>query len=218
MNTALFKSNAALFNLNKHSVHVYYGSIENYINEIENYFLLLDEEEKKRALAFKFEKDKALFVISHGLLRKILAAYTEISAGSIVFSKNKSGKPYIENSLLQFNLSHSGKHFAIAVSNANAVGVDMEEVNVQFDFTEIVKQHFSTEEKIQIKNSGNSHQTFFMLWTQKEAYLKMKGIGLNENVNLTEVQKTVQLQTKLFGNCALSVCASQLLAINYFAL
>jgi 4'-phosphopantetheinyl transferase len=216
MDTALFRSNAEHINLNKHCLHVYSGNIEDYINEVENYFFLLDDEEKKRALLYKFEKDKILFVVSHGVLRNILSAYTGISAGAILFSKNKFGKPFVQNHTIEFNLSHSGKYFAIAVSCINSVGIDVEEINTQFDFSEIVKQHFSINEKAQIESSGNSQQTFFMLWTQKEAYLKMKGVGLNEKEDLNERQKTVQIQTKVFKRIALSVCSHPDNTVDFF--
>ncbi len=111
----------------------------------------------------------------------------------------KLGKPYLEGFPdFQFNISHSGDLCAVAFADC-PVGVDIEthrEVNLK-----IAERYFSKREKDYV----NNNISFFYVWTRKEAYLKMLGIGLKglsgcdvlENRNIKTVQKE---------NFTLSVC------------
>ena len=56
---------------------------------------LLSTEEQTRAARFVFELDRQRFILSHGLLRLILARYVEDAAGQLEFETEAHGKPVV---------------------------------------------------------------------------------------------------------------------------
>jgi 4'-phosphopantetheinyl transferase len=84
-------------------------------------------------------------------------------------------KPYFDD-VLDFNISHSGDYVVCAISNTNKVGLDVEQIkNVPFtDF----KINFTDSEWEDVLTTDNSLETFYKLWTRKEAFLKAIGMGL----------------------------------------
>ena len=95
------------------------------------------------------------------LLQKVLGFFPEIKL-------EEDGKPYLTNSDLCFNYSHSGYISVVAVSDTD-VGVDVEKIrDINFNLKE---KYFPNED---IKNNVD----LIKAWTKKESYLKYKGIGL----------------------------------------
>jgi len=95
-------------------------------------------------------------------------------------------KPYLDNSL-HFNISHSGDYTICVFSQTNKIGVDIEEIKdiplVDFD------NEFSKTELNQIYAAQNPLKLFYTLWTQKEAFLKAIGAGLNVPLNRVAIDK-----------------------------
>ena len=86
------------------------------------------------------------------------------------------GKPYIENSNLHFNLSHSG-NYALCVCADEAVGCDIEKIkecNLK-----VAQRFFSKSEFAVLKNSDNTAHVFTKMWTLKESALKFSGKGIS---------------------------------------
>lgn len=82
-----------------------------------------------------------------------------------------SGKPYIKDSSYGISISHS-KDMALVAINEDAVGADIEVVRPYNE--KLIKRYFSKEEIAFI----DSPEKFFTVWTVKEAYLKLTGVGL----------------------------------------
>ena len=59
------------------------------------------------------------------------------------------------------------------------VGIDVEKINYQFEFKDILENCFTKDE---ITNIDNNIISFYRYWTAKEAYLKCDGIGLIRNL------------------------------------
>lgn len=98
------------------------------------------------------------------------------------------GKPYIRHVPWHYNLSHSGDYAALAISDA-PVGIDIQQMK-PYRKT-LVKRFFSEEEQ----QSVMGMTLFYTLWCRKEAYGKLKGTGLTEDVlrrNMLE-EASVQL-------------------------
>lgn len=100
-----------------------------------------------------------------------------INLGKSVLKKDikieyeKSGKPYILDSSYGISISHS-KDIALVAINEDAVGADIEVIR---PFNEkLIKTYFTPDEIAFI----DSPEKFFTIWTVKEAYLKLTGIGL----------------------------------------
>jgi phosphopantetheinyl transferase len=52
------------------------------------------------------------------------------------------------------------------------LGIDIEQRNPEFDFYDILGEHFNTAEKLFISGSGDPVKSFYYLWTRKKRWLK----------------------------------------------
>lgn len=151
--------------------------------EVEDAFNILNDEEKTRAKRFYFNKHQRRFIISHAILRLILARYLQNkNPNSIEFSKNKYNKPELKNnpSNLQFNLSHSGEWALLAVGQEYPLGVDIE-IFSNREYIDLAKTAFSKSEILALEKTNKKALalTFFRIWSQKEAFIKACGLGLS---------------------------------------
>jgi 4'-phosphopantetheinyl transferase len=102
-----------------------------------------------------------------------------------VMKHTKYNKPYFDNDLIRFNISHSGEMVVCALSDKYEIGIDIEIVRD----VEIVdfKSHMTENEWNNIIMSGNEKDSFFDYWTQKEAVIKAHGHGLTIPLNSFEI-------------------------------
>lgn len=149
-------------------------SLKSYLNDVE----------LNRAKRFHFEKDRNRFIICRVLLKFVLAKQTghDINAIKIEIDSNK--KPYlISNKPIHFNLSHTEDMAIIALNNTK-VGIDIEYLNKDFDFKEVMTHVYSKFEIDTIINSKNQRHTFYKYWTRKESVVKATGEGINDHLPL----------------------------------
>ena len=86
------------------------------------------------------------------------------------------GRPKIGHDF-DFNISHSDEYVVCAFSKDHQVGIDIEKIKpISLAF---LKEFFNVDEWENIQLSRNSQETFYKLWTQKEATVKADGRGLN---------------------------------------
>jgi 4'-phosphopantetheinyl transferase len=91
--------------------------------------------------------------------------------------RNVHGKPYIKDAPGKFfNISHSGDIVICTVSDTEC-GIDIEKIDQAKSFVEIAERFFSIYEKNAILLSPNQSEAFCRLWTLRESYVKMRGIG-----------------------------------------
>ncbi|MEP2281002.1 4'-phosphopantetheinyl transferase superfamily protein [Maribacter sp.] len=138
----------------------------------------------------KFSKYKRWQDAKSTILGRLLLAYglqnlyyLDIDDLKMNFSKGK--KPFIENSAIQFNISHSNDVIVCAITSDGEIGVDVEKIsniNIQ-DF----KDQFSRVEFDAILGSSNTLEQFYGYWTQKEAIVKSNGSGLHISLDSFEV-------------------------------
>ena len=154
---------------------------DDFQNESESYFLLLSDEEKLRAKRFKFEKHRQRFIIFHGFMRIILARYLNINPEKVQYNKGDNGKPYLLDSDLYFNLSHTQSMALLAVSKGTEVGIDIEFKERKTDWQGVGKRFFSDIEQQSLfsRDINQQENYFYSLWTRKEAYMKVLGTGLS---------------------------------------
>ncbi|GAB3992321.1 hypothetical protein GCM10028807_25150 [Spirosoma daeguense] len=60
------------------------------------------------------------------------------------------------------------------------VGVDIEEVNSDFNWRDVADFSFSQQEQKSLIENDDTSQQFYRLWTRKEALLKATGKGVDE--------------------------------------
>ena len=152
----------------------------------------LSADEKDRAARFHFPADQNRYIISHGSLRKILALYLHCEPDQLSFSVNDYGKPSLDQSRLEFNLSHSGDFALLAVTPARKIGVDVEKMRAGISADIIGGHYFSKAEmaELQALPLEQREAAFFRCWTRKEAYIKAQGQGLSLPLDSFDVSLT----------------------------
>lgn len=145
------------------------------------YLSMLDAAEKARAERFYFDKDREHFILSHGVMREMLSGYLQCNPRAIEYAFNEHRKPFIKNTVLQFNLSHSHDMAVLAVTKNTEVGVDIEYQQRDRSTLDIAKRFYSP---LEYKNlialpEAQQTQAFFNIWSRKEAFIKALGRGLS---------------------------------------
>lgn len=163
-------------------VHVWQVDLTSWDKQADSLLKLLNQEERKRAVRFKFSAPRNQFVISRALLRLALASYLRIAAHDIHFRTGVNGKPELAESRdLHFNLSHTDGVTVFAMGRHRQVGVDVERIRDNTNVMELAERFFSTKEVQWLRSQATSEiaSSFFSCWTAKEAYIKAQGEGLS---------------------------------------
>jgi 4'-phosphopantetheinyl transferase len=123
---------------------------------------------------------------TRGILRAVLSKYLDchpievsISLATCVICGEPHGKPVVEGSPVQFNLSHTGDTALIAVSSV-PVGADIESARDHRNPLRLGQRFYSPAEAEWVGAGGPDEVTprFLRLWVRKEAVLKATGEGL----------------------------------------
>jgi len=123
-------------------------------------------------------------VVSRGLLRLALGAALGREAADVPLALGEKGKPHLaeraDSARLDFNLSHTGDLWLLALVAAGPVGVDIELERDETDWDGLAERYFSESEREAFRAlpPGVRRRAFFRIWTQKEAFLKARGSGL----------------------------------------
>lgn len=150
----------------------------------EKLFSYLTEEEIIKSKDYKSEIAKINYLVSRAILNLSLKGLLEKGINDLIVKRDKNNKPYLENTIgLKFNISHTEGLVLLAFSKRE-VGIDVEKINYQFEFKDILENCFTKDEIINIDNNIIS---FYRYWTAKEAYLKCDGIGLVRNLKEIEI-------------------------------
>lgn len=146
-------------------------------------YALLSPPERVRAARFAFDRDRRTFVMSHGVLRRILGAVCQRDPASLRFKLGLRGKPYLVDAPagLQFNLSHCHGFSLVGIVRGPAIGVDIEQMRETDDMPQLVRQCFSPVERREFEAlpTWDRPRAFFSGWTRKEAFIKAIGDGLS---------------------------------------
>jgi 4'-phosphopantetheinyl transferase len=148
-------------------------------------FRTLTADEQARAIRYKAVRPREQFVISRGLLRRLLGGYLGIEPNAVPIAYLPSGKPvlgegstskFLEDPPLHFNVTHTDGIAVLAVAQRR-VGVDVEVVRPVVDAEGLVRRYFSPAEGA-VFHSLPEHDrsvAFFRGWTCKEAVIKAAG-------------------------------------------
>ena len=102
----------------------------------------------------------------------------------------ENGKPYLVNSDLYFNISHSRRYVVCAISE-EAVGIDIQ-FHKKGNTDATAKRIMSTEEWQEYTLACDKDKYFFDLWAKKESYLKYTGDGITVDMRLLDIDAYVQ--------------------------
>ncbi|MBI5095329.1 MAG: 4'-phosphopantetheinyl transferase superfamily protein [Candidatus Hydrogenedentes bacterium] len=180
----------AVLALPEDEVHVWRISLDAGPHSLERCKASLADDELERARRFRLPLHQARYIHGRAALRAILARYQSRPAESLRFIYGPSGKPALEDTRLQFNLSHSGGMALCAVARGRNVGVDLEAIRERRPVKRLAERFFATGEAAVLRELNAADQTaaFFQYWTLKEAYIKARGDGLAIPLDRFEVQ------------------------------
>ena len=112
---------------------------------------------------------------SDELIIKTAAHLTGKSPNEFKIFRQRGKKPYFENSDLKFSVSHSGDVW-ICVYAPGEIGCDIQQRRAGIRFRELSERWFTQNEADRIR----TEQDFYDIWSEKEAYTKMLGTGIDE--------------------------------------
>lgn len=146
-------------------------------------------EEAHRAALFHSSEDKKTYVSCHAVLRLLISRKLGIGPLEIRFKKGRNNKPFLEGNPFHFNISHTRKAFAIAISDIYT-GVDLEDINRRLVMESMMNSTFCMRERSFIKaHKAGERERFFLLWTRKEAVLKAIGTGIIHRLRKVKVSE-----------------------------
>src|SRR5438105_713102 len=168
------------FELASGEVHSWCASLDVSPEVSARLYATLAPDERARSARLKFEQDRRRFIVARGVLRELLARYVQTQPDQIRFAYNAFGKPDLSPEFangLKFNLSHSADLALIAIATDSNVGVDLEHIRAQSDYSDIARRFFASVE-VDALMSVPRHlyaETFFSSWTKQDAYVKACG-------------------------------------------
>jgi 4'-phosphopantetheinyl transferase len=142
---------------------------------------LLSVDERQRADAFFFERDRRRFVVGRGILRMLVARYVGGRPETVAFCYGPHGKPALrDGGGLYFNVAHSEGLALYAFTRVGEVGIDVECMRDLPDWEQIAESAFSPHELAQLRACPPEQRRdeFFRAWARQEAVLKALGTGL----------------------------------------
>lgn len=165
-------------------MHIWWANLRDFDQDVHILNPLLSPAERERAGRFRFLRDKSNYIISHGILRVLLAGYVKESPSALNFAFGAHGKPELRQSprggKIYFNLSHSEDLALYGITRACPIGVDVEYLCPLSDLESIAQDILSKNEIESLMGLPGEHRSkyFFTLWTRKEALIKARGEGL----------------------------------------
>lgn len=145
--------------------------------------LQLSPDELLRADRYRIERNRRRFIVARATLRQLLGRCLAVGPDAIRFGYARNGKPFIAGPAtdVQFNVSHAHERALYAISRNYALGVDIEYLNRDVDYSGLARRFFTRHEYSELQRipeSGRKH-AFLTCWTRKEAVIKATGDGLS---------------------------------------
>ncbi len=130
----------------------------------------------KRITKYRKWQDIQASVIGRLLLYEGLKNFYDYKLNFNMIQTDSFKRPFLLNSQIDFNISHSTGIVVCAMTRKCKIGVDIEKIK------KVTVQHFSYQmtklELNKVIGSKNLYKEFYLYWTQKEATLKANGKGL----------------------------------------
>ncbi len=154
--------------------------------DLNDFYLRIPKQKRMQIDKYKNYETKTRTLVAEILLNNLLASQN-ISYQNIKYFNNKYGKPYLKNSELFFNISHSFDYVITTISNKE-IGIDIEKVR-KTSLKVINLFATSKEKKYILSSDENIEERIFKIYTLKEAYFKMLGTNLNHILEIEFIIK-----------------------------
>ena len=159
-------------------------------DDLESMSRILTPEELHIAGKLRDQEQKNTWISCHVVLRKMLGEFLKLDPQNIIFTKNRFGMPYIQDSNLFFNISHTNSAFLLGFNQGSKIGVDLENLSGDEELPALIDYAFSDAESDYCLNGGVTAVRFLELWTLKEAFLKYSGKGLTDDLKSINIYGT----------------------------
>ena len=135
----------------------------------------------------------------HEAGRQLLARLYREETGSALppIRKTERGKPYFENSIYHFSISHTPKHAFCVLSREN-IAIDAEELDRPINL-KLADKILSPAEQRQFNEAPDKRRALLTFWVLKEAAAKLTGDGLRGYPNHTEFSLADPRVTEMDG-------------------
>ncbi len=142
-------------------------------------FSLLSPEERRRAERLP-SRQQIRWIHAHVGLRRILSRYLGQPPRAIRFLRSPSGKPFLAEAALSFNLTTAARLALVVLHPSQPIGIDCERLRPLPRHAAIARRFLGMEvaQKIQQAPPEARAQLFFLAWTALEARVKADGRGL----------------------------------------
>lgn len=140
---------------------------------------LLDPHERDRLARLRRAPDRARYLAAHALARLVLAPLVDRPPAALRFDRTcrcgeQHGKPALPGGP-EFSFTHGGGLVGLAVrAGGGPVGLDVEPVRELGDLDGMISHVYSPAER-----AAARPESFFAVWTRKEALLKATGAGIS---------------------------------------
>jgi 4'-phosphopantetheinyl transferase len=194
--------------LDEHAVHVWRVALDDE-SRVAASWRLLSPEEQGRADRLHDAAYRRRFVLAHGALRSLLAAYLDVAPAAIAYVLGAHGKPALATpegarAGVEFNLSHSRDIALIAVARGRPVGVDVQHWSESAEHLRLAERFFSPYERDALRALADETErvpgAFFAAWTRKEAYVKATGHGIARGLHHFDVSLTPGEHARLLAD------------------
>ncbi len=135
----------------------------------------------------------------HEAGRQLLARLYREETGSTLppIRKTERGKPYFEDSIYHFSISHTPKHAFCVLSREN-IAIDAEELDRPINL-KLAQKILSPAEQRQFNEAPDKRRALLTFWVLKEAAAKLTGDGLRGYPNHTEFSLADPRVTEMDG-------------------
>lgn len=139
----------------------------------------LSATERQRHAAYRRPADQRRFLVARGALRQLLGHWLDLAPAAVSIEVGSHGKPHSAGAP-PFNLSHSGDLILLAFHHGVEVGVDVEQVKRDLDWSAIATRVFPPAQVAALEALPQEARVwgFFTAWCRLEALLKARGEGL----------------------------------------
>lgn len=169
----------------------------------------LDAKETARWHRYRHPRPQRQFVLCRAALRIIICERLGCKKEDLCFTASRHGKPVAlvrdAPASVQFNVSHSGTHGLIALSEPGRIGVDIEERTPRNNPDGNIAKAFAPRERraLAAAEGDRKLRLFFQLWTCKEALIKALGSGFSLDTSTFEIPPSMYLSCRLGSQRAL---------------
>lgn len=145
----------------------------------------ISPERQNKIQKYLHTSDKKLCLYAGLIARMGLSTISGIPSNNLLFSYKNNHKPiFLSDTKYDFSIAHTRDFILCCISDNGPVGADVEKIrNAPLEIMDLMFHH---DEIHYIKSAAPMQQSlnFYKIWTQKEAYTKMLGIGLaNDLIN-----------------------------------